>query len=346
MQLKSEDHEQPTNILATLNETHAQARYQLERDGRTFDTDPHQILKEIDIIFSDNNTALPKTNAGGGGGGNGGGGSTEDAIIAMYTASKMILWLTMEQNTLLTAAYTPVAALGDSTIRRIMNRTSDAPQNVIFSTYGDVAWAALGQTKAIYGAGVSWNSAIDSSNNPDFPDDSDYQFHTLINRGPQLSNTSFFECRAFTMWLNNSDVSFYSDSEGSWVKSDTLQLFPNQDFLFSFRRTTNANSEKELQMTLKNLTLDTPVQTFSTTSTANDPYKTHNNLKIASGQTGWNMYLGPTILITGDDQTDFDNCRAYLLEQYTGTAAAEESSEETSAGATPAKWFLELDVSP
>ena len=58
LRLKNENHEQTENILATLSETHAIARYDLQNDHRTFDADPHRHLTNIDIFWTNNAVLL------------------------------------------------------------------------------------------------------------------------------------------------------------------------------------------------------------------------------------------------------------------------------------------------
>ena len=59
LRLKNNNHEETTNVLCTLQETHTIARYSLAEEGkRVFRADPHFHLTDIDIYFTNNDTVL------------------------------------------------------------------------------------------------------------------------------------------------------------------------------------------------------------------------------------------------------------------------------------------------
>ena len=338
VELKDANHEGASDVLCVLTETHTRGRYRFT-GLRSFLVDPESSVKQVDIYFTDGSTVLDgEIQAGGGGGGSG----SQDDIIALHTASRLHLWLTMEKNTLLQSSYLPVDNVGDETIRYIMNRGSDCPQNIQFSTYGNVAWGVLGQTNSIYGGGTSWNNAIDSTLNPSFPDNADYQFHCLF-KAPSTITGYFFMTRSIRLWFNSTTIG-YTDSAGSSVYPDTITVLPNHDFLLSIaRRDHPSTSVKTLYWKLKNLTLDSAVQTYEGVDAYN-PYnygETNYVISLASASTGWNMYLGPTLFVLEGDDATVTTCRNYLTNVYNGTAGGEDDSPST---AEDAGFFAELEI--
>ena len=337
VELTTSNHHNSSNVLAVLSETHDRGRYKWE--GRTtLQMDPSSSVRTIDLYFTDGNTRLegeyelddgsPVV-------------STEADIEAFHALSRTLIWLPMTQSTLLQASYAPVAAVGDETVRYILNRPTHCPQNVIFSTYGNVGFGILGQTNSIYGGITSWNHAIDSNNNPDFPNDTDYQFHCLFKTGSSVTG-HFFKTRAFRLWFSSNTIAYTSEQYGT--QTTNLLLFPNQDFLLSVCRRTgsidddgDAVLDKRLFFTLKNLTLDTADQTYEGTD-AESTYDSQHHFSIANASTGWTMHLGPTLLLTGGDDATKNTCRSYLTSLYSDAAVAGESEVTTEN----ASFFTEL----
>ena len=66
LKLKSQNHDHRTNIIATLSETHTVGRFDLQKDVRSFRTDPDRHFTSIDISFSNNGVLLEKTPSGAG----------------------------------------------------------------------------------------------------------------------------------------------------------------------------------------------------------------------------------------------------------------------------------------
>ena len=67
LELLNTGHENHSNVLGVLHETHDRARYSLAGRQKAHRCDKHLILTEIDIYFTDNRTLLPGEAGAGGG---------------------------------------------------------------------------------------------------------------------------------------------------------------------------------------------------------------------------------------------------------------------------------------
>ena len=57
MELRSVGHENASNVIATLTETHTRGRYRIV-GGQTFPVNPNQSERDIDLYFTDGDTVL------------------------------------------------------------------------------------------------------------------------------------------------------------------------------------------------------------------------------------------------------------------------------------------------
>ena len=98
VELKNNGHEDATDVLCALQESHAIGRYNLKsRRGVSFPVHGHVPIQKLDFYFTKNRTGMPHTQTASGSSATG----TVNDIIALHTASRLHLWLSMEKNTLL-----------------------------------------------------------------------------------------------------------------------------------------------------------------------------------------------------------------------------------------------------
>ena len=347
LQLKNAQHEQPTNILCTLNETHAQARYSMEKDARIFQTDPHQILKEIDIRWSDNDTLLEQGAAAGGGGGVAATG-TEAEIEALGT--KVRAWFDLHPSRTLKANFSESPNTVGELLHYLYSR-SPSPANLILDANWDMERYQLGNA-----IGISRDSSataghgmvlLDSSNPITSFGDQEFHLHTVIRAPGSYNDTSgvfrlgWDYCR---LQLGTNGVLKYIDLNDSTQELQNIVWIPNKIYLLSLSRKLDANNDPKFHWRFEDASAGT-VQTEITspgmafTDTAQGPW--------SLGVSG--LYLritiGAFLVVSGSVASEFETCRQYINNWYNGvaTAPAEEGNDPVPTSAT-AKWFVELDI--
>ncbi len=348
VELKNTNHMGSSNVLAVLSETHTRGRYRWV-GSRSFELDPSESAKTLDFYFTDGSTVIEGEYQAGSSSSTTTTPAGESDIIAIHTAGDLHLWLSLESSTCLNAGFLPVTALDDATITTLTNRTSDAPQNVLFASgTGPFARTTLGQTHCIYNGGANWNRVIDATNNPLFPDDSEFSFNHLFRAPATLVDTYYFQNeRGLRLYFKNNNSFDYQTAANAWATANLI-WYPNHVYLLTIeRRGTTAGGNAALYWTLKNLTTNA-----EQTDTTLDGYKMHTggnattgyDMKFGETNTNTVFQIGPCILYLNPSDDRKTKVRNYLESLYTGTAVTEENQEETSAANENAEFFIELDV--
>ena len=345
VELKNNNHMGSSNVLAVLSETHTRGRYRFYGQRR-FKLDPSESSRSLDFYFTDGTTVIDgeyqegstntetTTPAG------------EQSVIDINTAGDLIVWLTLESSTCLDTGFMPVTALDDESIVTISNRLTDAPGNVLFSTgTGPFARTTLGETHCIYGHGTSWNRGIDATNNPTWPDDSEFSFHHLFRCPATAADSYWFQNeRGLRLYfIANYSFNFY-DANNNWVAPPNLTWFPNHVILATIERKLN-NGVGELHWTFKNLT-----NGVTQTDLTVDGYKMHTgntvnyDMKFGDSNTGVKLLIGPCIAYLNPTDARKTAVRNYLESLYTGETTTTENQTETAASNENAEFFVELDI--
>ena len=348
VELKNNNHMGSSNVLAVLSETHTRGRYRYY-GNRRFTLDPSYSSKTLDFYFTDGTNLIEGEYQAGSSSTTTTTPAGESDIVAIHTAGDLHVWLSLETTTCLNAGFTPVTALDDASITTLTNRTSDAPQNVLFGTgTGPFARTTLGQTHCIYNGGSNWNSVLDATNNPLFPDDSEFSFNHLFRAPATLVDTYYFENeRGLRLYFNDNNSISFQSAANAWVEANLI-WYPNHVYLLTIeRRGTTANNDAALYWTLKNLTTDA-----NQTDTTADGYRMHTggnattgyDMRFGAANTSTHHQIGPMIIYLNPTDDRKTKVRNYLESLYTGTAVTTENQEETSANNENAEFFIELDI--
>jgi len=331
VELKSSDHENNSNVLAVLEETHTRGRYAL-RQSVTFAVHKHTTSRSIDIYFTDGSTVLSGEVVAAPSG-------VTDSDIAGIQYLK--LWQDMREDTLLDSAYANTPNIGDSA--RYIYQNSNAMQSMVFSGYNDFTVSVLGAGRGISSTN-SWNYLIDGSmpNKWDDGGDITYVFsfkmaHTASSDIKILNHRAFeIEFRAGVVKLK--------DNAGTWV-STNLVLLPTKDYMLTIRRLdADSNGVFAFETTLENL----ETNAISTGDSVPGPLIPEGN------QTNWwystaqqhyfeqSGVFGPLIAFNSVDATDVSNAQSWIRSQYTGDTTSD--PDPSSSTTEDASFFVELDI--
>ena len=334
LRLKNANHEETTNIICTLTETDNSQKYSLEKDGRTFITDPHVHLTNIDIYFTNNATILD--------------GELDAAAASTSTVTDtdianiptLNLWQDMRENTLLSSTYTNTPSIGDNF--RYIYQNAAANQTMVFNTYGDMQVAALGQGRGMM-SNVSWNYAIDGSmpNVWSAGGNITYVFSFKMAH-TATGDIKILNHRAFEIEFR-SGVVFLKDGAGAWISTNLL-LIPTKDYMLTVRRMDeDGDGVFSFECSLENLETNAV-----STGSVPGPLIAENN------QTNWwysnasqhyflqSGVMGPLIAWNNIDPTHVTNAQNWIRGQYEGTDTTV-ATEDPSPG-VDATWFVELEV--
>ena len=342
-------YQQNSNIIAVLHETH-DGRYSM-RKARSFPLQPNLSTKIIDFCFTDGNTRLSQ--------GAEAGTTTqqtvntlEEPLKVMNTNNQMIVWLTMENNCLLDASHMPVAADNfESVIKYVKNRLTDAPQTVMFSTYQYLRRTVLSNTFALAGENFSWNYSMDSSDNPDFPDDAPFVWCCLFRAPSSFQNNYLYRTqRGLQLYLTNGGTMQYTSRNGSsteWTTLSQITYLPNHEYMITCERKSVGGTWNSFWR-LENFTLST-VHTETAQDLRTYEYNSTNyDLVIGYASTGLKCEVGPMVmaLLDANDETVAEkqttDIEAYLKSLYTGEVPT--STESTTSQTQKATFVVDTEI--
>ena len=340
LRLKNENHEQTENIIATLSETHAIARYDLQNDNRTFDADPHRHLTNIDIFWT-NNAVLLSGGSNGVGGGGGSSGSVTDATIA---AMALTIWIDLAPARTLTAAFAQCSALGD--LPKHLYSRLPTPAGLILT--GNWDFELVNMKTGLLGLSRDTDpssghgQALNDSSYPTSTWEQEFMVHHIWRSGSNYSQTSgLFKLNNYNcyVWPSGNGAINFRNSTGQNVALANINWIPNRVYITSIKRVYNVStSTYEFHWEHLDVEVDT-TQTEVTDAGA---------AVVIGTQVGWSlgisgMYMrhvaGPLLGVNSIAQTDYDNCIQYLKDWY-----GVEAEEEEASASQNASWFVELEI--
>ena len=325
LQLKGQ-HENGTEIISTLSETHTAGRYDLQNDIRTFSTNPDKHLREIDIRFSNNGTLLAKTASSGSN-------VTGSDAEVLAIGDDLLAFIDFAPARTLSQAFAPLSTAGD-TVYYLYNRGTNT--ELIFSNaYGNgTQLADFGSHKGITQQG-SWESLLDSWP-ADLADvESVFCVHSLFKL-TSLNFTYLFDIGYIKALIWNQTLSFYDAANN---KVSALSVIPHVDYLLTVRRVESGNAAN-LEWRLERLD-DNTVQTATTVPGLSAPPNANGfPWRLGHASTHFTHLQSSFIVHNGIDATHQESCQTWLRNAHAGTASNAESETTTA----DAEWFVELDI--
>ena len=332
--LQDTGHENDTNILAVLTETHTRGRYAMT-SGRSFTVHKHNYERAIDIYFTNGEAVLEGTY----GSAPVTGSTGDDAAIEAIPDVKM--WIDMEPANLLDSAYANAVNFGDPI--RYIYQNAHSEVNT-FTGNGDfdlTAWGANG------GRGLSsqasWNFANETAGSNWLPQE-DFSMVFGI-RAPDSALTGVHRITRF-WWLDmfiDQGVFAIEDSNGN-RNSTGLTIVPTKDYIITVRRADD-DGDGVYQFYSRSERLDNNVISNGNSVPIGRPVNQQYAyyLSLANehflDKTGILAYV--IFFLGGNDGTHVAESETWIRNKYNGTSTA--SSSETASG-EDATFFVELDI--
>jgi hypothetical protein len=326
LRLKSVNHDHPTNVISTLQETHTVGRYDLQNDSRVFQTDPDRNVRTIDIAFSNNGVLLPRSaaaasNATG----------SDQEVLAL--GDDLLAFIDFAPGRTLSSNFQPLDQPGD-VVTYLYNRGNNS--ELIFSnSYGaGTQLAAIGQHRGVTRSG-SWESVLDS-----WPVDlndvnTEFTVHSLFKL-TSLSFTYLWDVGYQKILIWGQQLSF-EDANGT--KNGVLSVIPHVDYLLSVTRTDANNGTLTYRMERLD---DNTVQTATSAAGLSSPPNANGfPWRLGHASTHFSHLQSCWILHNGTDAAHQATCQTWIRNTHAGTTTAA-TGETTSQDA---EWFLELEIS-
>ena len=337
VELKTNNHEDASNVIAVLTETHTRGRYRIV-GSRVFAVQPNHSARNIDIYFTSGTTILEGTCGSGAGQGSSSG--VTDADVAAIT--NLLLWFPMTETTLLSSAYANTPNIGDNA--RYIYPGPGADSTMVFNGYQDFQVSALGLGRGI-SSQASWQYAIDSSM-PNYWQNELFTVVFSMKMPSSLAAThKVFDFYSVRVELQSPGVLYLGDGFGSSFTSTNLAFIPTKDYLITIvRKYNNSLSVHEFGSQAENLETNVITVGNDTPKGRDVTTPSHNwNLSDASqhflAKTG---ILGPLIGFPGNDATFTAQAQNWIRTKYDGGETT--SGEEQSSTCEDATFFAELDI--
>ena len=331
LKLKSNNHENQTSVLCTLQETHTIGRYDLQGDIRTFETDPDYYIKEVDIFFTNNGTLLPKSsetaqNATG----------SDDEILNTL-GDDLLGFIDFAPARTLSQSFQQLSTAGDI-VYYLYNRGPNT--SLIFqNSYGaGTQLASIGNHRGVTRSG-SWESVIDST-------PIDLNTTTV---GPDFSVHSLFKLTTLD-WCLLWNVGYqkiyiwqqqlaYEDANGA--KVGVMQVLPHVDYLLTVSRKT-VNQVVNFEWRLERLDTNEVTTAVSGSGLTAPPNANGFSWSFGIASTHFRQLQSCWILHNQTSENYQNISRQWIKNAYNGTTTA--NSETSESVTQEAEWFIELEI--
>ena len=338
VELKAVDHENNSNVVAVLQETHTLGRY-ATKDAVRFPVHGHTQSTRIDIYFTDGDTILEGEVGSGGGIVDASDSDIEDI------GSELLAWFDMAPARVLDVAYATAENAGDP-VSYLYNR-SPGPQTLTYvSQYGnEFQLANVGSSVGITRNG-SWQSLADSST-PTGALDEIFTVHSLFVTPPVLGTFSYlFDIFMLKLFTWSGGALGYKDNSGNNATIN-VSLIPGRAYLLTVERRA-ATQDYNGNGLIEGYEFYFTVEDLVTSVIANDTVVQGNNhpgteqvWRLGTASTHFTHVQGPFIIHNGNDSDEIATCQTWLRKKYTGESTSAVSENGESEDAT---FFAELDI--
>ncbi len=337
VELKALDHENNSNVVAVLQETHTLGRYAMHRQV-SFPVHGHTQTTRIDLYFTDGNTIMDGEVVG-----DSPASGLDADIVAIDT--DLLAWFDFAPARTLDAAYGEATDVGDE-VANIYNRSPGPATLVYVNQYGNpLQLAAVGSAKGITRDG-SWQSFADTST-PTGDLEETFCIHSLwVTPSTSGAHSYLFDVMMLKIFTWDGNTIGYKDDGGSNAVLD-FSLVPGRAYILTCERRDatqdyngNGNIEGyEFHFRLEDLVTD--VVTTDTVVQGNDHPGSEQVWRLGKASTHFFHVQGPFIIHNGNDAETMATCQSWLKNKFDGTAVAEESENGIEENAS---FFVELDI--
>ena len=338
--LKGDSHENSTDVIAVLEETHTRGRYALITKGKPFRVNPHSVKRSIDIYFTDGTGANLDGVVSVGSPPPPSGAADDTGIVAI--GSDINLWLDFSDfSRMLLPTYASVAVVGDE-IRYLQNKTPGPATFFFTGSANDFFLAEFGESYGMLGAG-SWEYAIDSSdNNPVATLPYTFIWMNKIQAVPAAgviwAIQNFLDAK-----FSTSNTMQYLTQTSGWQDITATNFLPGQDWYNEvICDDPDGDGNFSFFWTFRNLAtgVEYTEETEGRWHAASMTLAAGTNYYIGFPSTGMKTLLSHAVFLDNNDATDIATVKNWMLAKYS-------TADDVAVVATPtedATFFCELDI--
>ena len=343
VELKDDGHEDSSDVLATLPESHTLGRYGTEK-SLTFPFHSNTPLRKIDFFFTANRTLMPGEIQPGGGGVPG---AADDATIVAI-GSKVVLWVDFSDfDNILSTSYSPITGTGDK-VAYIQNKFPGTTglffTSIITAGVPELELASFGNTYGLTGvAGQTWVKTSDNTaNNPEFA--MPFTLFLMFRVPPTSQLVHLFQQQElFELELTASNTLKYKTWENGAHSTREIQattFVPNTFwFLECMGEDTNGDGNIQLYWTFRNLVTGVEY-TEDNTPGLGDNTIIWNTWAFSKANSHFAHIQSHCIMYTDNDASDRAIIKTWMLAKY----GVDEGVQETPVVAEDASFFVELEI--
>ena len=326
VELKNSNHENATDTLCVLHETHTPGRYNMDsKSKRSFNVHSHLPLRKIDFYFTNNRTNLGITNTPAPVG------VTDDDVLAI---TNLIFFLDWDH----AASINPNPIAQNEDIISITSRLT--PDSYVFATTGlGIVYSSFGETNSMLST-VNWKYALDSTTVGNV-DEGDTACLTMMFRTKDvlaqwnwIFKSPLFQISVGEALDASNNMGYYDADSSLWGYTD-LVIEGGKDYLLQIKKSSNS-----FDWLLRDLVAETEQtqQTGDTAQTGTD----NQPFYLSNAQTGFQgLKISHCIEFLSVTEADCEAVKTWMLQKYTGESVASSSSSEVSLEST---FFVELDI--
>ena len=343
VELKNSDHENSSDVIAILEETHTHGRYAMKDQGVTFPVHGHTHLRSIDIYFTDGTTKLAGTVSEGAV-------AADDSTISSMSASVLLVWWDMDTlSTLLDSSGNAISGTVGDGIRTLQSRSPGATSVQLTAADEQMQYVVVGESHGI--TSLASNAVLEDLSFPNITSSND-ETYMFVFRVPTVTTADviLFGNYHIFLYFDLSDSSVarlqYWHS-GNQAFTDYSHDFVHGDYYLFHATVTAPGGVHTMEARFRNLAGSTVVtQTITPGENANMPSSGEWNLGINPRPSWWpgsdprpmnySATMSNLIIMDGASTAQIEAAETWLLAKY-GVATASEGDKD-------ATFFTELEV--
>ena len=339
--LKGAAHENSTDVIAVLEETHTRGRYALKEKDSVFRVNPHSVKRSIDVYFTDGSgsnldgviaAASPPPPTG----------AADDSTIVAI-GDDINLWLDFSDfSNILMPTYAPVGVVGDE-IRYVMNKTPGPSTFFFTATAADMYVAQFGETYGMLGQG-SWESLADTSdNNPVATLPYTLMWMNKIQATP--ANGMVWSIQNFLdIKFTTSNTLQYLTQTSGWQDITALNFLPGQDWYNQvICDDPDGDGNFSFFWTFRNLAtgVEYTEETEGRWHAGSLGLAGGTNYYVGMANTGMKTLVSHAVFLDNHDATDIATVKTWMMAKY---GIADDEEVPAAAPTEDATFFCELDI--
>ena len=343
VELKANNHENSSNIIAVLEETHTQGRYAIAEKGLPLPVHGHSHVREIDIYFTDGATVMDGVLSSGSS--SGGSSEADDSTIAAF-GSDLAVWVNMDYAPL-SASTALVTTIGDNVSYLRAKPPASASLLLVSNNATGFELAEFGLTRAVVGSG-SWVQMHDSGG---IALDLTCSLHFMFRAPPTTAAQQLIRFK--DMWAinwSNNQIQFLSKWPGH-PQGGTMEVITATNFFVNtdwYVECTHSDPDGDgipaynwRFIDLNDANAPNYGEILETTTGSDFPLNTNHYIQLSNASDHYSAHMSHIIVLNTGGPTKRDTIRDWMIAKY-GVADPEPGTPAPVVESD--SFFIELDI--